>query len=269
MGKRFISNRHDDSSDMVNLFYDGTFDGFLTLVFDIFELKITRFDILDEKNLQQNAFAQTRIVITDKTKSQRVWTSLVKKLSATAMGNIYKCYLSELPNIELTLIQFIQYVFKSSFNIESDFGFEPVLKVAQTSRKVMREKHRFEAFVRFKKDGEGLFYAFIEPDFNVLPLILNHFHKRYADQKWLIYDVKRHYGLYYNLITTEQVVFENLILNSKKTNNMVLDEDELLYEQLWKDYFTATNIPSRKNMKLHKQHLPVRYWKYLSEKLPK
>lgn len=268
MMRGFLNNRNDDHSELVNLVYDGTFDGFLTLVFDVFDQKISRFDILGEKNLQHNAFAKTRSVITDEKKSQRVWTGLSKKISVSALGNIYKCYLSELSKIELTLIQFIQYAFKSSFSIENDFGFEPVLTVAQTSRKVMREKHRFEAFVRFKKDKEGLFYAFVEPDFNVLPLILSHFQKRYADQKWLIYDIKRNYGLHYDLATTEQVIFEKPILNPINKNDMVLDEEELLYEQLWKDYFTATNIPSRKNMKLHKQHLPVRYWKYLTEKLP-
>lgn len=257
---------HGGNSDQVNLVYDGTFDGFLTLVFELYDLKISQFDIVDKKNLQQNVFALTRTIITDEQKSQRVWAGLSKKLSSTALGNIYKCYLSELPKIESILFQFIQYTFNSNFNIEADFGFEPVLKVAQISKKVMREKHRFEAFVRFKKDKEGLFYALIDPDFNVLPLILDHFRKRYADQKWLIYDVRRKYGLYYNLIKTEYVVFESSFIKSKASSNIVFDDEEIFYEQLWKDYFTATNIPSRKNMKLHKQHLPVRYWKYLSEK---
>ena len=48
----------------------------------------------------------------------------------------------------------------------------------------------------------------------------------------------------------------------------MFDEDELVFQTLWRDYFKSTNIKSRKNMRLHIQHVPKRYWKYLSEKLP-
>ncbi|MES2689093.1 MAG: DUF4130 domain-containing protein, partial [Bacteroidota bacterium] len=45
-----------------------------------------------------------------------------------------------------------------------------------------------------------------------------------------------------------------------------VDEHEEWYRQLWAGYFKHTNIPSRKNIKLHLQHVPKRYWKYLPEK---
>ena len=46
----------------------------------------------------------------------------------------------------------------------------------------------------------------------------------------------------------------------------LLAEAEPDYQVLWKSYFDSVNIPERKNMKLHLQHVPRRYWKYLSEK---
>ncbi len=48
---------------------------------------------------------------------------------------------------------------------------------------------------------------------------------------------------------------------------IVLDEQEKLYATLWKDYFKNTNIKERKNLKLHIQHVPKRYWRYLTEKM--
>jgi probable DNA metabolism protein len=42
--------------------------------------------------------------------------------------------------------------------------------------------------------------------------------------------------------------------------------EEHEYQTLWNDYFKSTNIASRINPKLHTQHVPKRYWKYLSEK---
>ncbi|MNF16020.1 hypothetical protein D3C80_2188690 [compost metagenome] len=45
-----------------------------------------------------------------------------------------------------------------------------------------------------------------------------------------------------------------------------LDEQEWLYDQLWKDYFHSVNIQARQNMKLHIQYVPKRYWRYMNEK---
>ena len=39
-----------------------------------------------------------------------------------------------------------------------------------------------------------------------------------------------------------------------------------LYQQLWCTYFDSVNITARKNMKLYIQHMPKRYWRYLTEK---
>ncbi|RYZ23730.1 MAG: DUF4130 domain-containing protein, partial [Chitinophagaceae bacterium] len=46
------------------------------------------------------------------------------------------------------------------------------------------------------------------------------------------------------------------------------DEAESIYQELWKQYFKSVNIAARKNTKLHIQHMPKRYWKYLPEKQP-
>ena len=124
-----------------------------------------------------------------------------------------------------------------------------------------------EAFIRFKLTKDDIFFAVIEPDFNVLPLILDHFEKRYADQNWIIYDLRRKIGLYYNLQQTNYISLEitkKSALNAQ--NSEVYKTEELEFEQLWQQYFKSTNIKSRVNMRLHVQHVPKRYWKYLTEK---
>ncbi|RZK18389.1 MAG: DUF4130 domain-containing protein, partial [Pedobacter sp.] len=124
-----------------------------------------------------------------------------------------------------------------------------------------------EAFIRFQKTGDGMFYASIDPDFNVLPLISNHFKNRYADQEWIIYDLKRKYGLHYNLKTVEEITIDfTSTVNQKTPASIFMDEKEELYSLLWKDYFKSANIVARKNTKLHVKHVPKRYWKYLTEK---
>ena len=41
--------------------------------------------------------------------------------------------------------------------------------------------------------------------------------------------------------------------------------NNLFYEELWKEYFNNMAIESRKNPKAQKRSMPVRYWKHLTE----
>ena len=80
----------------------------------------------------------------------------------------------------------------------------------------------------------------------------------------MIFDLKRNYGIFYDLKEADFLYpEENFSLKNQKE---LLHNEELAYQKLWQRYYKKTNIESRKNDKLHIQHLPKRYWKYLTEK---
>jgi probable DNA metabolism protein len=252
---------------MFTVLYDGSFEGWLCAVFDVYEYKLKDAEICPTQRFNGNIFEQTHIVHFDEQHSQRVWRGLEKKLSGEALKQVYRAFLSELEGIETVLLQYAQYAFSSSTSMESDFSHPAVLTVTTTAKKVWREKHRMEAFVRFQKTKDDLYYAIIEPDYNVLPLIASHFAGRYADQQWMIYDGRRKYGIHYDLHTVHQVAISfSEDGGHGKDISSVYDEQEVLFQQLWQQYFKSVNISSRKNTKLHIQHMPRRYWKYLTEK---
>lgn len=247
--------------------YDKTFEGLLTAVFEVYEYKFKNALIYKEGEASGSLFGACHIVETNLKKSERVWTKLESRLSKNSMSQLYKTFLSELKDIENNLLRYIQYVIASKYNVENDYGHPDILMVQQTSKKVDREKHRMEGFVRFQYTKDELYYSIIQPDFNVLPLISDHFEKRYADQRWLIYDSLRKVGLYYDLEKVEQVSMQfETDMNNKEALRTIFDENEELYQTLWQQYFTSVNIKARKNMKLHIQHMPKRYWKNLVEK---
>jgi probable DNA metabolism protein len=254
---------------MQTIVYNGSFEGFLCAVFDVYEYRFTDVSIVPAHKDQPSLFAAPHIVNFDLQHSDRVWKGLQKKLTKEAQDQLYRTFLSELDGIENTLLQYIQYVFSSDTFMEEDFSHAAVLTVFQTAKKVCREKHRMEAFVRFQRTADGLYYAIIEPDYNVLPLIAEHFETRYADQRWMIYDARRKYGMYYNLktVSTVQIQFAEAATNGQYISS-VYDHSEAIYQELWKQYFKSINIAARKNTKLHIQHMPRRYWKYLPEKSP-
>lgn len=248
------------------LIYDGSFNGFLTAVFDAFDQKMEIADIQNQENSQSGLFSDTESIYTQLDKAKRVWKGIQNK-SNSSVKNIYFAFLSETKGIELLLYRYIQKLFSKNEIIHLNFSDDIVLRISQLAKSVGREKHRMEAFVRFQLTKDDIYFANIEPDFDVLPLISKHFKNRYADQQWLIYDVKRKYGIYYNLNSVEVV---SLNLENAHTNSIQKSDaftaTEYDYQALWNDYFKSTNIKSRINMKLHTQHVPKRYWKYLSEK---
>jgi probable DNA metabolism protein len=114
-----------------------------------------------------------------------------------------------------------------------------------------------------------VYFAAINPDFNVLPLIAPHFKDRYASQHWLIYDLRRKYGISYDCHTsniTEVIVDLERDASGPFLPENMCHEEEMGYQKLWKDYFCSVNIGARKNNKLHVRHVPTRYWRYLTEK---
>lgn len=249
------------------LIYDGSFKGFLSCVFEVFDRKLVRVQIRKESVGNTSLFSITSPVTTNEQHAHRVWRGLKKKLPTREANRLYSAFLSEQPQVEDLLLGYIMHVFNSDGSISGDYANPYVLMIAQFAKNVGREAHRMEAFVRFKLTRDSLYYANITPDFDVLPLISKHFESRYADQRWMIYDLTRKYGIYYDLHkveTVELTLTENAI--ASKNCDLIFDPSEFEFQQLWKDYFDHTNISERKNTRLHIQHVPRRYWKYLSEK---
>ncbi|MFV8226145.1 TIGR03915 family putative DNA repair protein [Christiangramia aquimixticola] len=251
------------------LIYDGSFQGFLTCVFTAYEQKLKVIEIVPAGEEQQKLFCETVDIITDHVKAQRVMKGLKAKTSSNTLLRLQWAFLSEVPGIEVKMFDMVHYIFSAKAKVDLDYSHPSVLYIANVAKQVGREKHRMEAFVRFRLTKDDLYFAIIEPDFNVLPIITKHFKSRYADQKWLIYDIRRKLGVHYDLEKTQYVSMElPEDLGISGGNPDYFEAGEIYFQQLWKEYFDSTNIKSRVNMRLHVQHVPKRYWKYLSEKSP-
>jgi probable DNA metabolism protein len=250
--------------------YDGSFEGLLTVLFSIYDGRAAPNSIQPQATAQGGLFARPAHCATDETLAARVWEGLLRRLREDARTCLYHVFLSEDADRELLIFRYVDMALRSAQDISENYADDTVRRVQRLAQQMFREKHRMEAFVRFEKTSEGLFHATIEPDYDVLPLIAAHFSQRYADQRWLIYDRRRHYGLYYDLTRTDVVQFETATTPKSTTlAATVLDEREPLFRLLWQAYFDHANIPERKNLKLHRRHMPLRYWKYLSEKQPR
>src|SRR5665647_2253695 len=124
------------------LVYDGTFEGFLTVVFECYSRKLEPTNICSEKNLQEILFDGKEYIHTETSHSDRVWKGLQKKLSKELNQLPYSAFLSGEKGIEMALLHFIRMAFVSPVPIEGNFGDMDVLMVRKAARRVMQEAHR-------------------------------------------------------------------------------------------------------------------------------
>lgn len=253
---------------MVVFSYDKTFEGLLSVLFEAYSRRVFPDRLTAEGEPLPLFYDQAVQVATDDGRSERVWKGLKKKLTAPALVMLSAVWHSELPEVDILLLRYMRKAIDSPASIELNFGDPDVLEMSKISKKVSHERLRVIQFARFQKASDDTYFAAMEPIYNVLPLAIDYFQDRFADQKWILYDLKRQYGFYYDMETTTEIRFEDKAahLLTGKLDEELMAGDEKVFQKLWQTYFKSISIKERANPRLHRQNMPARFWKHLTEK---
>ncbi len=238
--------------------YDGSFEGLLSAIYQAYYHHEKPDVIMPRRQYREGLFISPVDITTDLAKADKVYRAIIKKISPVSLRAVYRAYLSELKGIENDIYHYLRLGFKVGKAVDLHLTNQHVKKVHDVSQKVSREKHRMLGLIRFQLLAGGIYYAPIEPDYNIVGLLAPHFAKRFADQKWVIHDLRRNLAALYNC--------EEWILTPLADKNFVLAEQETFYQNLWRDYYKTAGLPERENPKLMRQFMPTRYWKHLTEK---
>ncbi len=244
---------------------EDSFDGLLSAIFAAYRLRARSASRMPDAIVplgrsQPELFERRKEIATDRASAVRVWRGLKSTLGRKGRRRLHLAYLSRDPGVETAIYRFVRDALADEPR-RGDLGNR--LTIRQLARKVGREAHRMKGLVRFAQNADGSYQALIAPRYDVLPLIRHHFERRFADQRWLIYDTGRRYGLLYDGWRTRDVRLEPIDPAEHET---ACPSDERRCQQLWQRYYAAVNIAARNNPKLHRQQLPRRYWPYLTEK---
>lgn len=264
---------------MVNYLYDGTFEGLLTLI----ATAMTRNWELDEiagisatGPQQFDLFTQIETITTDAKLAQSYFEHhLAERFSEELLTDIIYCCHSELAGVELLLLRFIHGLLGKGERFAGNIADPTVFKFGRIRDRVAHEIHRYHGFIRFRKLPNAVYYAAIEPDHNVIRFLAPHFTARFADQSWLIHDLKRNTGLYFDLercsFLTDFEILPELVRASVPyepgcRKDDCFDRKEVAYQELWNAYFQQIAIRERENRKAQRQRMPERYWRHLVER---
>ncbi|MCL1828715.1 MAG: TIGR03915 family putative DNA repair protein [Oscillospiraceae bacterium] len=238
--------------------YDGTFEGFLSCVFEAFLKKEAPSLISKQNAIQLSVGAEVKEIATDPEKADRVCEGIRKKPGLKALTAAYHATLSNEEDAEAAALRYIKLGFEIGKNIYGALTDSRVIRMREISFAVKREAGRFLEFLRFSElDGNILFGEF-EPEPNVLPLIMPHFADRLKTQPFIIHDKGRRLAGVYNTKEWSLVSSVGMTLPD-------ISENEKEYRKLWKLFFNSIAVKERINPKLQTQLLPKKYRKYMTE----
>lgn len=243
---------------MIVYIYDGSFEGLLTAIHEAYYLKEKPNSIIAADSYRQDLLSRSIIIETDPLKADKVYNSIINKISKVTLKYVYYAYISEVEEAATWILDYLKLGWRIGSVVDQHLLEPRVMKIHRICQKVGRERHRLLGLIRFQQAGE-LYYAQIEPDYNIVGLIAPHFADRMSDQAWMIHDIKRNLAAIYNKK-------EWYLMEVAKEELPPIEERETLYEELWRTYYKNISIPERVNPKLQRRCMPARYWKHLTEK---
>ncbi|MGJ0309687.1 TIGR03915 family putative DNA repair protein [Aliarcobacter cryaerophilus] len=238
------------------LLYDGTFDGFLSLVYEVYykKLKPTKIyktipnEILFEEILKIDTLKESGI---------KVLNAIKTKFPKEILEKILNIFMCDSKEFEMALLEYIVIGFKDSkqlYNINNSCVFY----LNNLEKELFRVTHKLTGFIRFEELEDKTLYAKIESKFNVIYFLGKHFLKRFNNQNFIIHDINRKLAFVKmkNDFSIQEVAFfdePNYSPNEEK------------FQKLWNSFFSGVTINERTNLKLQTQMVPLLYRTYMSE----
>lgn len=248
---------------------DTGFKGLLTAVFESYSRRERPVTLVRDAGKQPSLFTDNIVCIhTDEAKARRVWRYLSAKMSESALSALVTSYLCDSESVDNQLFRIICRVVDSpDSGVERDFSDPDIVDMLRNSRKVKYEAHRLAQFARFQKASDGTYFAMLEPRYDVLPMVIDHFADRFSDSRFIIYDRSRDYGFTFDGVSARRMILDDIsvLIPGGRLPDSISDREEVLAQSLWQTYFDAVAIRERINPRKQRQDMPERFWKYLTE----
>jgi len=202
---------------------------------------------------QPTLIQEEYFVVTDPSRAHKVNDALWRKISDEAQWRVRCAFFSGAPERFEWLLHYVILGFKLGGAVDSHLQRDEVLRVHKIAREVSREAHLLKGFCRFEETEQGIFYCGITPLHHVLPLLAEHFADRLMNESWVIHDKTHHRAAVYN---GAECAFVDV---NPDTAPPAVTGDEKKIQGLWTMYFNTLAIEARKNPKLHRQMMPLRF----------
>ena len=238
------------------LVYDGTFEGFLSLVYEVYYKKLKPIKIY--KTLpNEMIFEEILKINTSKDNAIKVLTAIKTKFPKELIQRILNIFMCDSKEFEMALLEYIIIGFKD-FKQLYNINNSCVFYLNSLEKELFRLVHKMYAFIRFEELEDGTLYGKIESKFNVVYFLGKHFLKRFNNQNFIIHDLNRKLAF---IKIDEDFSIQEVAYFDEPT----FSSNEEKFQKLWKSFFKGVTIKERINLKLQQNLVPLVYRTYMSE----
>jgi probable DNA metabolism protein len=235
-------------------FYDGTKQGFLTA--------FTRAFKDDTALLRSGELTQLPI-------GQAIWqVDTDEKLAKKAENRLFSfdrdcidelCLLlrAKEKGGETLAFAYFKLLAEKKRPVREDLTKDCVFKTQTLLKKIRYEIHRLHGFIRFMQTESGVLYSPFAPDYDICDLLLPHFRARLTGIPIVLHDTTRKKACFYD--------GKKAFVAPLPQAEILLSDDEIAWQTLFKEYYKAVNIPERERIKQMNGYMPKRYQKFMTE----
>lgn len=145
---------------------------------------------------------------------------------------------------------------KCGYDLKNHLTEPSVQRTFELFRTCYNEAHHYLGFVRFAELESRVLYAEIKPKNYVLEPLAVHFADRIPGENWIIHDSIRRKVVFHRAFGDWLVIDEQSVVNLIQEPWKQSEEE---FQQMWKLFCDAISIEARKNLKLQRQNLPLRF----------
>lgn len=238
------------------LLYDSTFEGFLSLIYEVYYKKLKPTNIY--KTLPNEIiFDEVKTIETNEENYKKVLEAIKTKFTKNILEKILNIFMCDSKDFEMALLEYIIIGFKDAKQL-NNINNSCVFYLNSLEKELFKNVHKMYAFIRFEELEDGSLYGKIESKFNLVYFLGKHFLKRFNNQNFIIHDINRKLAFVKiedNYSIQEVAYFDEPIYSS----------NEQKFQKLWKSFFSGVTIKERINPKLQRQMVPLIYRTYMSE----
>jgi len=238
------------------LLYDGSFEGFLSLVYEVYYEKLS-VDAIVKELPKTLLFERFHEVFTDEANAKKVLEAITKYFTKEQQRTICNIFLCDSRDHEMALLEYIRIGFKNPKELRNITNAN-LFYIQNLEKELLSLVHKMYGFTRFEELEDGTLYAKIETKFNIVPFLGDHFAKRLGNIPFIIHDVKRSLAFIKNDDIRE-------IRSIASFDAPTYSDDEEKFKALWKTFFKSAAVESRYNPKLQQSWVPLLYRTYMSE----
>lgn len=245
-----------------NLIYtfDSTFDGFLTVVHYTVTNRVRPAAVYPEGEAQLQLDSEIMYIPTDNRNADLVRRTLCDNIGYDGFKRAYYVFLCGEEDAIMVSYTYLLYALKYGKKTYNYRSLPDINRAYKLEHKVSHEADRMKGFLRFAVMEGGVQYAPMEPENDILPLIMPHFADRLKSIPFVIHDLLRQKAG----VCARGTWF---ITDAEGLTPPKLSPDEKMYRELWKSFYKAISIPERKNERLQTQMMPKKYRKHMTEHL--